>query len=111
MENDVNTEKSLFSGVGNSKNKILLTPTEIKVITFVSGGLSEKEIACCLNKSCKTIRKHIENIKKKSGLSKNTELVGLLAAEYNGKEFNLKKLREYGIAAFLIFVHVCKLDI
>lgn len=111
MENESNTEKVLFLKEKLSEGDTAFTPREIEVIILLSGGLSEKEIADRLNISYKTTKKHIENIKIKTGLSKGTELLSYIAAKYNGKEFSLKKLREFGIAAFLIFVHVCKLDL
>lgn len=99
METDVNTENALLSD------------REMEVIRCLSKGRSEKEIADELFISHKTVRKHIENIKRKLGVSKNTEILAYYVAELREKEFSLKKLREYGIAAFLIFIHVCRLDV
>ena len=99
MEKEVNTEK------------VPLTNREIEVIKCVSAGLSEKEIAVKLKIKVRTVRKHLENIRRKTGLTKNTELVGYLVAEINGKPFSLNKLREYGIAIFLLFINVCKIDV
>lgn len=111
MENKVNTEKVLFLKQKLSEGEIHFTPREIEVIILLSGGLSEKEIADRLSISYKTAKKHVESIKAKTGLSKGTEILGFLVSKYTGKEFSLKKLREFGIAAFLIFVHVCRLDL
>lgn len=99
MENKINTKK------------VLLTKKEIEVLKCVSSGLSEKEIAVRLNMKVGTARKHLENIRSKTGLTKNTELLGYLVAELNGKPFSLSKLREYGIAIFLIFINVCRIDL
>lgn len=107
MENESNTEKCVFC----KKQNVHLTETEMKVLKLLSGGRSVKEIADKLNTSYDTARTHIENIKTKTGLSKNTELIGYFVSEINCKEFSLEKLREYGIAVFLIFVHVCKIDL
>lgn len=111
MEQDVNTEKVLRLKEKLSKGDVPFTPKEIEVIILLSGGLSEKEIAARLNMRYRTAKKHIENIKMKTGLSKSTELLGYLASRYNDEKFSLKKLREYGLLAFLIFVHVCKIDV
>lgn len=53
----------------------------------------------------------MNSIRKKLGVSKNIEIIAYYVATLKGKEFSLKKLREYGIASFLIFVHVCRLDL
>lgn len=111
MESGINTEKVLFLKEKLSNGEVSFTTREIEIILLLSGGLSEKEIADRLTISYKTVKKHIENIKTKTGISKNTELLGYLVAKYNDKNFSLKKLREYGLLAFLIFVHVCKIDI
>lgn len=107
MESTVNTEKCVYC----EDHKPHLTKTETKVLKWLSSGYSVKEIAEKMNMSYDTARTHVENIKSKTGLSKNTELMGYYVAELNGKEFSLTKLREYGIAVFLIFVHVCKIDV
>lgn len=99
MEKEVNTEK------------VQLTDRETEVIKCVSAGLSEKEIADKLKIKVRTVRKHLENIRSKTGLTKNTELIGYLVAEINGKPFSLNKLREYGIAIFLLFINVCNIDV
>lgn len=99
MENKVNTQKVLF------------TETELKVLKKMSAGLSAKEIAAELKIEVPTVRKHIENIRLKTGLTKNTEILGYWVSYLTGKPFSLSKLREYGIAAFLIFIHVCKIDV
>lgn len=107
MESKVNTEKCVYC----DKHKPHLTKTECNVLKLLSSGYSAKEIAGKKNMSYDTARTHVENIKSKTGLSKNTELIGYYVAELNGKEFSLSKLREYGIAVFLIFVHVCKINV
>ena len=107
MENEGNTEKCGFC----NKQRAHLSEQEMKVLKYMSGGLSVKEIADKLNISYDTARTHVENIKSKTGLSKNTELIGYYASEITGKEFSLEKLREYGIAIFFVFIHVCKIDV
>lgn len=107
MENESNTEKCVYSEDNNPH----FTKTEKEVLKWMSSGRSVKEIADKMNISYDTARTHVENIKAKTGISKNTELMGYYVAELNGKKFNLAKLREYGIAVFLIFVHICKIDV
>lgn len=111
MENKINTEKYVFSEEENEKINPHLTESEMIVLKRLSAGLSVKEIAIELNIAYDTARTHIENIKRKTGLSKNTELVAYYAADLKGKQFSLSILREFGIAAFLIFIHVCKIDL
>ena len=98
MEEEVNTQKVVF------------TETELKVLKKMSAGLSAKEIAAELGMQVSTARKHIENIRSKTGLTKNTEILGYYISELTGKPFSLAKLREYGIAVFLIFLNVCTLN-
>lgn len=111
MNKECNTEKYVFSEEENGKEKPSLTETEMIVLKRLSAGLSVKEIAAELNMAYDTARTHIDNIKHKTGLSKSTELIAYYAAEFNGKPFSIAKLREYGIAVFLIFIHVCKIDV
>lgn len=99
MEEGVNTQKVRF------------TEREIEVLKYISAGLSAKEIAVKLKTEVTTVRKHVENIRRKTGLTKNTELLGYWVAELNGKPFSITKLREYGIAVFLIFINVCRIDV
>lgn len=91
--------------------KVLFTKREIQVLKCLSAGLSEKEIAVRLKMQVGTARKHLENIRRKTGLTKNTEILGYYVSELTGKPFSLSKLREYGIAIFLIFINVCKIDV
>jgi DNA-binding CsgD family transcriptional regulator len=45
-----------------------LTPTEIKIITFIKEGRTTKEMAEFLNASARTVEVHRDNIRKKLGL-------------------------------------------
>lgn len=85
-----------------------ISDTEYVVLKLVSSGLSQKEIADIMKKSTKTIDNHINNIKIKTGLSKNTELIALYASSVKGKKFDLKLLRQYSISIFILLVNVCR---
>lgn len=98
-------------GTEVNMQKVRFTETELKVLKKMSAGLSAKEIAAELNMEVTTARKHLENIRRKTGLTKNTEILGYYISELTGKPFSLSKLREYGIAVFLIFINVCRLDV
>lgn len=51
-----------------------LTPTELKVVTFVARGMANREIAEELNVSQRTIESHVSNMLGKTGLHNRTEL-------------------------------------
>ncbi len=53
---------------------VALTPTEKKVVTFVSQGLSNREIAIELGVSQRTVESHVSNMLNKTGLHNRTEL-------------------------------------
>ena len=99
MSNDVNGDKTSIS---NRENQI---------IEKLSHEMTEKEIGDTLFISPKTVDRHIDNIKKKIGVTKNIEIVAYYIATLRGKKFDLKLLREYGISIFILFVHVCRLDV
>lgn len=99
MESDINK--------GNSP----ISKRENQVIEGLSHGLSEKEIGEKLYISPKTVDRHLDNIKKKIGVTKNIEIVAYYIATLRGKKFDLKLLREYGISIFILFVHVYRLDV
>lgn len=88
-----------------------ISKRENQIIEGLSHGLSEKEIGEKLYISPKTVDRHLDNIKKKIGVSKNIEIVAYYIATLRGKKFDLKLLREYGISVFILFVHVCRLDV
>ena len=98
MENQVNREKHS------------ITSREKEIIEFLSHGLSEKEIAEKLFISAKTVSNHLDNIRRKLGVSKNIEIVAFYIANLRGKKFDLKLLREYGISIFILFLNVCTLN-
>lgn len=91
--------------------KASISERENQIINLLSSGFSEKEIADRLCISHKTVRNHMDNIRRKLCLSKNTEIIAYYVATLRNQPFSLTKLREYGIAAFLLFIHICKLDV
>lgn len=95
----------------SNRTKDPITKRESEIIECLSHGLSEKEIGEKLFISPKTVKNHMDSIRRKLGVSKNIEIIAFYVATLKGKEFSLKKLREFGIASFLIFVHVCRLDL
>jgi DNA-binding NarL/FixJ family response regulator len=54
--------------------KVVLTPTETKVVNFVAQGLKNQEIAIRLKVSQRTIESHVSNMLAKTGLNNRTEL-------------------------------------
>ncbi len=67
-------DKSLFFLNKNHK-KFIFTDREQEVLFFVSKGKTSKEIAKILHVSPKTIEKHIENMKFKTGARSKLELL------------------------------------
>jgi DNA-binding NarL/FixJ family response regulator len=54
--------------------QVSLTPTEIKVVTLVAQGQSNREIAKQLKVSQRTVESHVSNMLNKTGLHNRTEL-------------------------------------
>jgi DNA-binding NarL/FixJ family response regulator len=55
-------------------SNVELTPTETKVVSYVSQGLSNREISEKLNVSQRTIESHVSNMLNKTNLNNRTEL-------------------------------------
>ncbi|MBC6455108.1 MAG: response regulator transcription factor [Hormoscilla sp. SP5CHS1] len=53
---------------------VTLTPTELKVVKFVSQGMANREIAEEMNVSQRTVESHVSNMLAKTGLHNRTEL-------------------------------------
>ena len=87
-----------------------ITKREKEIIELLAHGLSEKEIGEKLFISPKTVNNHLDNIRKKTGVSKNIELVAYYLACLRGKKFDLKLLHEYGISIFILCLNLCKFD-
>ena len=72
---------------GSEASLTALTKTEIRVLSFLGRGLSNKEIAAQLGCSVKTVKNHLNSIFQKLGVSNRTEAVvkaietGLISAE------------------------------
>lgn len=97
MKDDTNSVNTSFSA------------REKDVLKQLSCGLSEKEIAHKLHVSPITVNNHTRNIREKLGVTKNTEVLVAYTAYLKGKKFDLRLMREYGIAIFLVFVNICSL--
>ena len=93
--------------VVNDVKTPILSKTEVKVLEQVMRGYSEKEIAVRLNCSRHTVNNHLRHIRKNNGLTKNTEVIFLYIAYVKKQKFSLKKLRELGLGAIMIFLNVC----
>lgn len=95
--------------MGNSVNASF-SARERGVADLLARGLSEKEIAEKLFISPATVNNHTRNIREKFGLNKNSEIVLLYIAERNGKKFNLKNIREFGIGIILVLINICEIN-
>lgn len=93
------------------ENEVQLTEREQEIIDWMTHGLSQKEIGDKLNIAPKTVSCHLESIRKKIGVTKNTEILAYFVCQRNGKKFSLRLLRDYGIAIFLIYLNVCRPDL
>lgn len=108
MENSVNSVKTSFSD--QEKEEIKFTDREKEVADLLARGLSEKEIAERLKISPDTVNNHTRNIRKKFGLTKNSEIALKFISDFTGKPFDLKAIREYGIGIFLVLINICEFN-
>ncbi len=65
--------KTTSYGLGNKKNKSVLTQRELEVLSLISKGMLNKEIAAELFVSEKTVKNHVSNIFKKLHVSDRTQ--------------------------------------
>jgi DNA-binding CsgD family transcriptional regulator len=66
-----------FDALDENDAQPLLTPREIEVLTAVSNGLANKEIARDLGISLHTVKFHLESLMRKMGVSSRTEAVSM----------------------------------
>jgi DNA-binding CsgD family transcriptional regulator len=69
----------------------LLTPAEIRVVTYLCHGFSSKEIARALNISPRTVDKHREHVLRKLGIYSTRQLTAWVAGQYAKSGLCLKK--------------------
>ncbi len=69
-----NNKTSTLDKQINVPRDVELTPTELKVVTLVSQGLANREIAKKLKVSQRTIESHVSNMLNKTNLHNRTEL-------------------------------------
>ena len=94
----------------NNRVKDPISQRESEIIECLSHGMSEKEIGEKLYISPKTVNNHLDNIRKKIGVTKNIEIVAYHIATLRGRKFDLRLLKEYGISVFILFLNVCTLN-
>jgi DNA-binding CsgD family transcriptional regulator len=75
---DENRIIDLFAMINSHQKKIILSPREQECAEYSLAGKSAKEIAKCMNISYRTVEKHFENMKLKTGKTKKTELLAHL---------------------------------
>ena len=78
----------------------MLSPAEREVALALCRGLSDKEVADMLCRSYHTVRTQKKAVYRKLGVSKDTELMAAMVCEHKGITFNLRALREKGVALY-----------
>ena len=71
---------------------------EREVAMMYCHGWSDKEVARELSISYETVRVHKKSIYRKTGVTKDTELVMMLVCNHLRRPFTIRKLRTKGIA-------------
>ncbi|HBG40214.1 MAG TPA: hypothetical protein DDW85_02220 [Porphyromonadaceae bacterium] len=82
----------------------MLTNRENEVLSYCAVGLSAKEIGDKLYRSPDTVRKTISNIKQKTGLQKNTELVAYFFCSRSGIDFYEFKRKIVSSCLLILFM-------
>jgi len=86
-----------------------LTNRENQIFRLISAGFSAKEIADHIYCSSKTVEKTIDNIKKKTGMQKNTELVSLYFCGLMNLSFdNFRKIMSEHLLGHVEYERVAK---
>lgn len=86
----------------------MLTKQEQKISTLHAAGLSAEEIADKIGVGPNTARKHIDNIKKKVGWSKATELAGFGICEFLG--INYSEIRQKILSSLLLTIFILSIS-
>lgn len=67
-------EHALRRGKGKFSGTVRMTKREREIIVHIAGGMSNKEIAQCLNLSTHTVKSHVHNILEKLALHSRLEI-------------------------------------
>ena len=95
--------------MGNNVNTSF-SVREREIADLLARGLSEKEIAEKLFISHATVNNHTRNIRERFGLNKNSEIILLYIAEQNGKKFNIRSIREFGVGIIIVLINICEFN-
>lgn len=87
----------------------MLTRQENKIHMLHSAGFSAEEIAQKISVEPNTVRKHLDNIKKKVGWSKASELAGFGICEFLG--LNYSEVRQKILSTVLLLMFVASFHI
>ncbi len=80
------------------EKELTLTPGELQVCEEFAKGLQDKEVADRLGKSIWTVKTQKKMAYLKLGIQNSSELTLYVICRQLGKEFDLKKIREFGIS-------------
>lgn len=100
----------LYMNTTHNEVNTSISDREKEIVDCLAKGMSEKEIGEKLYISPKTVNNHLTNIRAKLGVNKNIEIIAYYLATLKGKKFDLKLLKEYGIAIFVLLLNVCRLN-
>lgn len=81
-----------------------LSETEYSIAEKYCHGLTDKEVAEELGKPIWTIRTHKKHIHAKLGISTTHELVLYMVSLWSGKAWNIKEVRQKGLAAVMCVI-------
>lgn len=84
-----------------------LSPMEYAIAEQYCHGLTDKEVAAVLDKPVWTIRTHKKHIHGKLGISTTHELVLYMVALWCGRAWDVRALRQRGLAAVLGLLLLC----
>lgn len=78
-----------------------LSQTEMMIAEKYCHGYTDKEVADIFGKPVWTVRTHKKHIYSKLSISTTHELVLYMVSLYIGSEWNLERLREFGLSAII----------